>query len=151
MLLSFSTATFHCVSRPSQTSQLMARLLVSLVVLFNFVTSAIAAPGSACSSGIYKQLLTLSAYAPAESYCFAHFPLPTSTVTTAVSAGNSKHSNAANISERAVCNTDSCLRVLSNKGATATSDCRKATGTAVVCFRMLRFGEICEHLLQSHS
>jgi hypothetical protein len=40
----------------------------------------LAASNPACSSGIYKALLPLSAYAPAESYCSAHYPLSTVTV-----------------------------------------------------------------------
>ena len=39
------------------------------------------APGAACSSGIYKALLPLSNYAPAESYCSQHYPQPAVTVT----------------------------------------------------------------------
>ena len=42
------------------------------------------AADSVCSSGIYSKLAVLSTYAPAQSYCSAHFPVATVTVTTTV-------------------------------------------------------------------
>jgi hypothetical protein len=113
----------HIISPPTPGD--MASFLIVLPFVFNLFSPTAAAPGSVCSSGIYKPLLELSAYAPAESYCSAHYPLSTSTVTTTVSAGSSKRSN---IFGRAACSVDNCLRALQNKGETATSDCKKATG-----------------------
>ena len=56
-------------------------LTIALVLLASAAQHVVlAASNPACSSGIYKALLPLSAYAPAESYCSAHYPLPTVTV-----------------------------------------------------------------------
>ena len=56
-------------------------LTFALVLLSSAAQHVVlAASNPACSSGIYKALLPLSAYAPAESYCSAHYPLSTVTI-----------------------------------------------------------------------
>jgi len=45
------------------------------------LTSFIMVAGSVCSSGIYADLLPLSAYPPAAAFCSSHFPEPKCTVT----------------------------------------------------------------------
>jgi hypothetical protein len=57
--------------------------LCAILVCFTtfYQHNVFAAPGAACSSGIYKAILPLSNYAPAESYCSAHYPVSAVTVT----------------------------------------------------------------------
>jgi hypothetical protein len=55
--------------------------LTFILLVFNVCRPTLAATGSVCTSGVYKDLLFLSTHAPAESYCSAHFPLPTVTAT----------------------------------------------------------------------
>lgn len=45
------------------------------------LTSFIMVAGSVCSSGIYADLLPLSAYPPAAAFCSSHFPEPKCSVT----------------------------------------------------------------------
>jgi hypothetical protein len=57
-----------------------------LLAVFSFLHLSSVVLGSVCSSGIYKNLLFLSNYAPAESYCSVHYPVPAATVTVTASA-----------------------------------------------------------------
>jgi hypothetical protein len=73
-------------------------LLLSLAFVITIITTPVqAAPGAVCSSGIYKELLALSAYPAAESFCSSRFPLPVSTVYSTVSPGG-KHKRASTTS-----------------------------------------------------
>src|ERR1700748_260114 len=59
-------------------------VLLTLLVTTGWLASALAA--SPCSSAPYAELLFLSAFAPAESFCSAHYPPLTVTV-----SGPAKH------------------------------------------------------------
>lgn len=62
-------------------------VLVAVHVIGFFLHPSSAGSGSVCSTGIYKDLLFLSDYAPAKSYCSIHYPvLPASVTITAAGA-----------------------------------------------------------------
>ncbi|KAE9374706.1 hypothetical protein N431DRAFT_481863 [Stipitochalara longipes BDJ] len=63
-------------------------LLPTIIVLLS--SRLAAAAGSPCSKFPYAELLFLSAYPPAESYCSAHYPDPTKTITTTFTAPGRK-------------------------------------------------------------
>lgn len=54
------------------------------ITFFISSLTSLTAAISICSSGIYSKLAPLSTYKPAQSYCSAHFPVPTATVTSTV-------------------------------------------------------------------
>ncbi|KAK6425017.1 hypothetical protein LTR95_016312 [Oleoguttula sp. CCFEE 5521] len=56
-------------------------VMIALSALL-WATSSVSA-NSVCSSGLFKDLLFLSAYPPAESFCSSRYPQPTVTVTAA--------------------------------------------------------------------
>jgi len=70
----FPQSAFISFVRTVLTTSKHKALVVLLLFTLDLFNLAIAALGSACLSGIYQQLFVLSAYAPAESYCSAHFP-----------------------------------------------------------------------------
>lgn len=62
----------------------LSRHVLLAVHVISFLHLSFAISGSVCSTGIYKDLLFLSDYAPAKSYCSIHYPvLPTSVTITA--------------------------------------------------------------------
>jgi hypothetical protein len=62
-------------------SNVFSKCFIALSILYCLLPIALSAPGSVCSNGVYRNLLFLSAYPPAESFCSARYPQPKVTVT----------------------------------------------------------------------
>jgi hypothetical protein len=71
---------------PTTTSMAFSTFLCYLLTTISCLIISQAAGAKVCSSSPYKDLLFLSKYAPAQSYCTAHYPLPTTTVTVTAAA-----------------------------------------------------------------
>lgn len=77
--------TLSCYTISSNKTIQDSNMLFSAIIML-VCSGLAAAAGSPCSSTPYKSLLYLSTYPPAESYCTAHYPLATKTITSAVIA-----------------------------------------------------------------
>ena len=75
-------------------------LILVFITLHQSPVLVRAAPGSACSSGIYQAFLPLSNYPPAESFCSTHYPQPVVTLTVTAPGSSHKYKRTPNSTPR---------------------------------------------------
>ena len=110
-----------------------------LAVALSYVQPTVAAPAAVCNSGIYKDLLFLANYPPAQKFCSEHFPVPA--VTTTLAPGKVKRGDVSTTSVAStVTNTALASAVLAK---CTESSAQNVVSTACSCIEVPKTVRFC--------